>query len=197
MKFWAKKSAPALTEEKIMESFDLINQPFPFFAPYPPYDWCDSDAEEVYFEKQVMPNMWGNLPLLMNMLARVESLCSNTELLRRHIESYLSALHRLAPEEYFIQIEPYLDHPKLRPSLFWSAALNSFPISFHWIKPWLDRLSLLSNEELEMLIEEIGSNKNTESLTLLRRIQHEIPADRIAVHHLLDSYLNHSEQFID
>jgi hypothetical protein len=184
-----------MTEEEIMEAYELINQTFPFLYPYPPYEWGDTDAEEAYFEKMVTPNMWGDLPLLMNMLSRVENLCTNTELMRQHIESYLSALHRLEPEEFHIQIKPYLDDPRLRPSLFWSVALNSFPISFHWMKPWIDRLGQLSNDELDMLIEEIGCRKHREALTLLQRIRSEVPTERIVVHEKLDLYLNHPEQF--
>jgi hypothetical protein len=40
-----------MTEDEIMEAYELINQTFPFLYPYPPYEWGDADAEEAILKR--------------------------------------------------------------------------------------------------------------------------------------------------
>lgn len=173
-----------LNEAEILDAWERLESPFPFLS-YPPYDVCDSEAEEAYYEQQVSPDLWGSLQLLMDMLSRADSIAPQAhDLLKQHIERYLSAIHRLAPDEYIEKIEIYVDDEELRPTLFWSIALNSFPCEFRWLKPWLNRLDKLDDDELICLIETIVENQNTypqDARALLLHIQSQVSSSRTEV----------------
>jgi hypothetical protein len=198
-KVFGRKAAKSLTEQEILRVFDTLWYPGPC-SPDWPFDVnaCPVEARENYFEQVVQPDLQGNLRLLLDMLFRQEEFSSygNIEDFKSHISDYLSAIHRLTPEEFYVQIEPYFDNPKMRPTLLWSAICSDSP-SFQWVEPWIERLHLLTEEELLILIDEIGAKRKKEVLQLLQRIRSEAAPERTSVHQKLDLYLNHPEQFIE
>ena len=179
-----------MTEKEILETCELIGAPFPFLYDLP-YNVADLEATAAYYEKQVSPDLWGSLRLLIDILARVEDEHQNPDYVRDHLENYFAAIHRLAPEQFLVEIEPCMDDPKLRLTLFTSISLNSSATSFEWLQPWLRRLDQLDDEEMTWLIEEIdyiarSIKRHEEGILLLQSIRAAVSPEHTEVHEKLD-----------
>ena len=188
---FGKKAAKSLTEAEILHVFHALWYPGPCSSawPFAEIGLSGSDQKE-YFEQAVQPDLRGSLRLLLDMLSRQEEYHSygNIEDFKHHITDYLAAIHRLEPEEFYMQIEPYFDNPKMRPTLLWGAILSSDSLPPRWATRWIERLPLLTEEELLLLIEDIGAT-HKKALALLQHIRTEAAPERTEVHQELDLYL--------
>lgn len=196
---FGKKAAKSLTEEEILHVFHALWYPGPCSSarPFAEIGLSGSDQQE-YFEQAVQPDLPGSLRLLLDVLSRQEEYHSygNIEDFKHHIADYLAAIHHLAPEEFYMQIEPYFDNPKMRPTLLWGAILSSDSLSLRWAALWIARLPLLTEEELLLLIGDIGATHKA-ALALLQQIHKEVVSERTEVHRKLDLFLNEPERFVD
>ena len=76
-------------------------------------------------------------------------------------------------------------------------SFSEVPQAVNFFKPWVERITELSDEELEWMAETFGtslSNKNfdenvrNEATLLLHRLRDEVPLERATVHHYLNLY---------
>ncbi|HEY0076985.1 MAG TPA: hypothetical protein VGB77_23065 [Abditibacteriaceae bacterium] len=185
---WAPST---LTEKEIDDLFLRLYYVGPLWLP--PFDMEDDSEWAKFYEDKVQSDLWGNFELLIAMISRApEKLWSSSW--QTHLSDLLGAICRLAPEQYFQKVTPLLEKPELREELIWSAGQNFLPQTIEWLKPWVSRLTELSDKEINTIIEIIGlvgaeqPELCAEGQSLLQQIRDQISEEHTPVHHALDWY---------